>query len=563
MTPNSSTAHPVNPGPSRRTFLGSTAVAAVAVAGGVPLLSACGGGSESKDREGTTSEKGAAKLLPTYIASTFARPDISSKNGSAAGYTAKVDLSALSTSVKSKLGTGAPLKVMSPLWGTAPKADCAYYTQLDKAAGTKITWQNQDGNTYGEKLGAVLASSSIPDMVVVPNWELVGKISNAVTAKFMDLGPYLAGDKVKKYPNLAAIPSDSWRMGIFGGALRGIPMPSAAATFNPAYYRKDIFDKKGYDVPKSAAEFLSWAKEATSAKAKVYACGDMSWTGFNIYGVRPSGTLGWHIEGNGKLTYRVEQPEYLEALEWTRKLFDAGVVHPDDKARSGDAGQRFTAGQILMYNNDMSHWYLKTAEQAKSNPDFEIAAMDLFGPDGGDPTLWASQPATIWSLIRKGASKETVENALAAANFAAAPYGTKEFMLVNYGVEGTHYAVKDGTPVKNDQGNQEVINAWLMLSAPAPYFAHPDYPDIARKQVEWEQRQGSFMKNTSTYGMNIVEPTRYANLSSQFEQLEIDYVRGNKKLSDVQQAISTWKSSGGDKLRDWYKKLIDKNGSGN
>lgn len=51
------------------------------------------------------------------------------------------------------------------------------------------------------------------------------------------------------------------------------------------------------------------------------------------------------------------------------------------------------------------------------------------------------------------------------------------------------------------------------------------------------------MKKTSTFGMNIVEPSRYATLSSQFEQLEIDFVRGNKKLSDVQQAISTWKSS--------------------
>jgi putative aldouronate transport system substrate-binding protein len=528
----------------------------------MPLLAACGG-TDSGSRDGTTSGKDADKLLPAYAASTVAKPDLPSKNGSAAGYTGKVDLAALKTSVPKKLGTGAPFKIMSPFWGSPPKAGCAYYTALDAAAGTKITWQNQDGNTYGQKLGAVLASSSIPDMVVVPSWELVGKIGNAVTAKFMDLGPYLAGDKVKKYPNLAAIPSDSWRMGIFGGALRGIPMPSAAATWVVPYYRKDIFDKKGWSVPKSPDEFLSWAKEATSAKAKVYACGDMSWTAFNIFGVRPSGSLGWNIGDDGKLTYRHEEPEYLEALEWTRKLFDAGVVHPDDKARSGDVGQRFTAGQILVYNNDMSHWYGKTAEQAASNPDFRIEGMDIFGADGGNPTLYASQPATIWSLIRKGASKETIENALAAADFSAAPYGTKERMLVDYGVEGTHYTVKDGVPVKTDQGNSEVINAWVMLAAPAPYFAHPDYPDVARKQVEWEQRMGAFMKKTSTYGMNIVEPTRYANLSSQFEQYEIDYVRGNKKLSDIQQAISTWKSSGGDKLRDWYKQLIDKNGSGN
>ncbi len=562
MTPNAAAPSSGPSGPSRRSFLASTAVATAAVAGGMPLLAACGG-SGGDEREGTTSGKAADKLLPTFAASTVARPDIPSKNGSSAGYTGKVELAALTASVPEKLGTGASFKIMSPFWGSPPKADCAYYTALDAAAGTKISWQNQDGNTYGQKLGAVLASSSIPDMVVVPGWELVGKIPNAVTAKFMDLGPYLAGDKVKKYPNLAAIPSDAWRRSIFGGALRGIPMPAASASFIVPYYRKDIFEKKGYSVPKSPDEFLSWAKEATSAKAKVWACGDMSWTAWNIFGVRPSGTLGWHIGSDGKLTYRVEQPEYLEALEWTRKLFDAGVVHPDDKARSGDAGNRFTAGQILVYNNDMSHWYGKTSEQAASNPDFQIEGMDIFGADGGDPTLWAAQPANIWSMIRKGASKATVENALAAADFAAAPYGTKERMLVDYGVEGTHYTVKDGVPVKNDLGNSEVVNAWVMLAAPAPYFAHPDFPDVARKQVEWQQRMGAFMKKTSTYGMNIVEPTRWANLSSQFEQLEIDYVRGNRKLSDVQAAISTWKSSGGDKLRDWYQQLIDKNGSGN
>jgi putative aldouronate transport system substrate-binding protein len=559
MTPNSASA---SSGPSRRSFLASTAVATAAVAGGMPLLAACSG-SDSGSREGTTSGKAADKLLPTYVASTVAKPDLPSKNGSAAGFTSKIDLASLATSVPDKLGTGAPFTILSPLWGTPPKPDCAYYKALDAAAGTKITWQNQDGNTYGQKLGAVLASSSIPDMVVVPSWNLVGKIASAVSAKFMDLGPYLAGDKIKKYPNLAAIPSDSWRMSIFGGALRGIPMPAAPVTNIVPFYRKDIFDEKGYTVPKSADEFLSWAKEATSAKAKVWACGDMRWAAASIFGLLPAGPLGWNIGADGKLTYRIEHPEYLEHLEWVRKLFDAGVVHPDDRANTGDPTQRFTAGQTLVVNSDMSGWYGLTAQQAKSNPGFEIDGMDYFAAGGGNPTLYAVPPASIWSMIRKGASKETVENALAAANFAAAPYGTKERMFVDYGVEGTHYTVKNGVPVKNDLGNQEVNNAWVLLAAPAPYLAHPDFPEVTRKQVEWQQRQGPFVKKTSTYGMNIIEPSRYANLSSPFEQLEIDYVRGNKSLSDVQQAISTWKSSGGDKLRDWYKQLLDKNGSGN
>ncbi len=559
MTPHSSSPG-TSTGPSRRSFLASTAIATAAVAGGMPLLAACGGGSEdTKKREGATSGKDAAKLLPAYVPSTVARPDIPAKNGSAAGYTDKVDLAALVVSVPHKLGTGTPFKIMSPLWGTPPKPDCAYYKAVDAAAGTKVTWQNQDGMTYADKVGAVLASSSLPDVMVLADYHMGGKIRQAIASKFLDLGPYLAGDKVKKYPNLAAIPSDAWRMSIFGGALRGIPMPLAPANRIVPYYRKDIFDKKGWTAPTSADEFLSWAKEATSSRAKVWACGDMSWISQSIFGLCP----GWNIDDDGKVRFQIERPEYLESLEWTRKLFAAGVVHPDDKARSGDPIQRFTAGQILAFNSDTSHWYTLSAEQGAGKSDFRIEGMDIFGADGGNPRLWASSPASIWSMIRKDAPKEVVENALAAANFAAAPYGTKERMLVDYGVEGTHYTVKDGTPVKTARGNSELINAWPMLGGPAPFIAHPDLPEIARKQVEWQQRMGAFMKKTSTYGMNIIEPSRYANIASQHEQLQLDFVRGNKSLADVQSAISTWRSSGGDKLRDWYKELFDKNGSGN
>ncbi|WP_157902797.1 twin-arginine translocation signal domain-containing protein, partial [Streptomyces jeddahensis] len=85
MTPNAAP----NSGPSRRSFLASTAVATAAVAGGLPLLTACGG-SNSGSREGATSGKAADKLLPTYVASTVAKPDIPSKNGSTAGYTSKI-----------------------------------------------------------------------------------------------------------------------------------------------------------------------------------------------------------------------------------------------------------------------------------------------------------------------------------------------------------------------------------------------------------------------------------------------------------------------------------------
>ncbi|GAB2823603.1 extracellular solute-binding protein [Streptomyces chlorus] len=559
MTPNASTSS----GPSRRSFLASTAVATAAVAGGMPLLAACGG-ADSGSREGTTSGKDAKDILPAFVAGSVVTPDIASKNGSAVGFTGKLDLAGLKTSVPKKLGKGGKVTIMAPFWGSPPKGDNAYYTAMNDLIGVDVAWQNQDGNTYDQKLGAVLASSDVPDVVVIPGWNMGGKIPSAITSKFADLGPYLSGDKVKEYPNLAAIPTDAWQRSIFGGKLRGLPMPASYVTNIVPYYRKDIFDEEGYDLPTSADEFVALAKDATNAKAKRWACGDMKWTAFNTFGV-PSGQekpLGW-IEEGGKLVYRAELEQYLEALEWTRKLFAAGVVHPDfklGKSQATDPSTKFAAGEFLIYNNDISSWYGLTAAQATQNPDFEIWGMDIFGHGGGDPTLYATQPANIFAFVNKKASEAVIRDTLAVANVTAAPYGTKEFMLTNYGVEGTHYSVEDGVPVKNDTGNNHVVNAYVMVASPAPTIAHPDFANVAKGQVEWQQRMGAFTRKTPFYGMQITEPSRLTSLSNDFEQLEDDIVRGHKKIGDMQQAVSDWKSKGGDKLRDWYQKILDENG---
>jgi putative aldouronate transport system substrate-binding protein len=561
MTPN---AAPASSSPSRRSFLASSAVAAATVAGGMPLLAACGS-SDNGSSQGSSSGKGANKLLPAYVASNVVTPDIPSKNGSSLGFTAKLDLAGLKTSVPEKLGKGGKVSIMSPFWGSPPKNDCAYYKAMNGVTGVEVQWQNQDGNTYDQKLGAVLASSDVPDMVVVPSWNMGGKIPSAIIGKFADLGPYLSGDKVKDYPNLAAVPTDAWRRCIFGGKLRGLPMPASYVTNIVPLYRKDIFAKEGYEVPRSLDDFMALAKDITNAKAKRWACLDMKWTAFNCFGVLSGSEkpLGWNL-ADGKMVYRVETQEYLEALEWTRKLFAAGYVHPDaklGKSSATDPGPKFAAGEFLIYNQDISQWWSRTAEQATQNPDYKIWGMDIWGHDGGDPVLWAAQPAGIFAFINKKASESAIRDLLAVADVTAAPYGTKEYMFTNYGVEGTHYTVKDGVPTKTDQGNNEVINAYVMVASPASTIAHPDFPEVARGQVEWQQRMGAFTKKSTFYGQQITEPTRYTNLSNDFEQLEDDIVRGRKKISDMQQAVSDWKNKGGDKLRDWYKKLLDDNGT--
>ncbi|SNX64378.1 carbohydrate ABC transporter substrate-binding protein (CUT1 family) [Streptomyces sp. TLI_55] len=561
MTPNAASA---SSGTSRRSFLASTAVATAAVAGGMPLLAACGG-SEGGSREGTTSGKNAKKILPAYVASNVVQPDIPAKNGSAMGFTSKLDVAGLKTSVPEKLGKGGKVTVMSPFWGSPPKDNNPYYTSMNDLIGVDVQWRNQDGNTYDQKLGAVLASSDVPDMVVVPGWNMMGKIPSAIISKFADLGPYLSGGKIKEYPNLAAIPSDAWQRSIFGGKLMGLPMPAGYVGNIVPLYRQDIFDKEGYEIPRSADDFLALCKDITNARAKRWACGDMKWTAFGNFGVLGGGEkpLWWNLV-DGKLINRIETPQYLEAIEWTRKLFAAKVVHPNfylGKGQIGDPAPMFAAGEFLIWNNDISNWYGQQASLMAQNPDVKVWGMDVWGHDGGNPTLYATNPANIFAFVNKKASESVIRDALAVANVTAAPYGTKEWMMTNYGVEGTHYTLKDGVPVKTDKGNNEVVNAYVMVASPAATIAHPDLPDYTKAMVEWQQRMGAFTKKSSFWGLQITEPSRYTNLATDFEQLEDDIIRGHKKISDMQQAISDWKSKGGDKLRDWYKKLLDENGS--
>ncbi|WP_327190692.1 extracellular solute-binding protein [Streptomyces xinghaiensis] len=546
---------------SRRTFLAGAAAVTAAVAGGAPLLSGCSSG-ESTNRGGTTSGKDLKKLLPAHVASRASDPDIPSRNGSSPGFTRAPEPGDLAVSVRGKPGSGGTYTAFTPLWGTPPAKDAAYYRAVNKALGAEIRWQTQDGNTYGEKLSAVLASDGIADIVCIPQWEMQGRIHGAISAKFADLGPYLSGDKVKKYPNLAAIPTAAWQMSVFGGKLRGLPMPARPLGGVVPFYRQDLFEKEGWEVPDSPDAFLALAKEITRPASKRWACEDMWWSAQIIFGCPPEKPYYW-TERDGKLVHKVETDAWLEALEWTRKLYAAGVVHPDAVAgKANDAATRFTSGQSLMMNDGDAKWYGLTFEQASANPDFRIQGMDFFGPGGGDPVLYQGAPASLWSFLNKKLPKERIEECLALADFIAAPYGTREQRLIDYGTEGEHYTLKDGVPVKTEKGVKEVMDTYRFIVSAEASVAYPDHPRVVKDYCGWMQRMGAHMRKPLFYGMQIQEPTRYASLYTPFEDLAKDVVRGRKSLRDAQRAVTDWRKGGGDKLRDWYAELLEKNGSG-
>ncbi len=244
---------------------------------------------------------------------------------------------------------------------------------MNDLSGADVEWQNQDGNTYDQKLGAVLASSNMPDVVVVPGWNMGGKIPSAIIGKFTRTSARtFSGDKVEDYPNLAGIPSDAWqRCHLRWRAAR--PMPSSyVANIRVPSTARTSSTRRDTEVPTSADEFMALAEEITNAKAKRWACLDMKWTAFNAWGVLSGSekALGWNMV-DGKLIYRVETQSASKRSSGPASSSPPGTSTPlPSSARAGAhrPSSQFAAGEFLIYNQDISQWWSRTAEQATQNP---------------------------------------------------------------------------------------------------------------------------------------------------------------------------------------------------
>ncbi|MFD2793152.1 extracellular solute-binding protein [Promicromonospora vindobonensis] len=538
----------------RRSFLGFLTVGAAVV--GVPsLLTACTSGSASSAQGGGTVSSG---VLPTYVPVEYVKPDFPAVNGSTAGYAAIPD--ELVTAFAAPPGSGGTYTAMTPLWSAIPEtAGNPYFDSVNAAMGTTVEFRISDGNTYGDKLAAVLASAKdVPDWVCVPTWNIPPRFGQAVEALFEDLTPYLSGDNVKKYKNLANIPTDAWRYGVFNDKLYGLPFPGELVHL-ATFYRADILEELGItEQPRNADEFIELAEELTDPGKKRWGSADQWITANMMFAVPPE--KGWKLADDGSLVSRVESEEYRAALDWHARLYRSGAVHPTAVAdKPEEMKPLFEAGEILVVNDGVGGWHESLGRVLPSNPAFDPRPFDPIAHDGGTPRVWKGAPADMFSFLKKTDDKAQIEELLAAADFLASPFGTTEFQLVNFGLEGEHYVIDgEGLPRATDAAADEVAPSYIFLVDPPKVNAQVQYPGFVEAYCTWMAAASEYVEEPLFYGMQISEPAQFASLATPFEDLEKDIARGRKTMKDLDEAIATWSSSGGEELRAFYQDILDK-----
>jgi putative aldouronate transport system substrate-binding protein len=436
----------------------------------------------------------------------------------------------------------------------APLEQNSAWQELNKQLNATLKVVFVSYADYPARLATILAGNDLPDMFCISVLgSLIQGMPDFMERSCADLTPYLAGDAIKQYPNLANLPSSAWLTAVFNDKLFCIPQvdsntgPDLLGNGNQLAQLGANFSSF-----KSVDDFSRVAKELTDP-GNHWAIGSniLTWM-LQVFRVPND----WR-ESGGKLTKDIETEEYKEAVAYLRGLWDAGVIWPDTPAATVNTlAQGFYAGKYTFWPNVFlaytNAWDGVTAQDAN----FDMHALIPFGHDGGQGVQFLGNGSVGLTVLKK-ASADRVQELLGILNYLAAPFGSPENLLIQYGLKDTDYAVNErGNPMATVKGQTDIV-PWAGLVRRPPVLFDPHSDEAARR---------GYADETAAISIGIKSPTvglysnTYAQKGSSLNRTFTDGINqilyGRDPVSNLDQLVQDWRSNGGDQIRAEYEAAL-------
>ncbi|WP_369202815.1 extracellular solute-binding protein [Streptomyces sp. PU-14G] len=528
-----------------------------------PLVTACGDGG-TKARAGTRS----AALLPhTTVRDIGVKPDLP---GTAEGvpqaffrYPAKPLPAVRGRPLKGAEPVSAAMETFAP--PPAGRERNAAWQAIEKKLGGTVDLTAVPADDYPSKFSTMVAGDNLPDLFMYPETGGVDNKAGFLAATCADLTPFLAGDEVEAYPNLAAIPKGAWQKAIYDGKLYGVPI-SRAVTGGAGFYRHDLFAGAGVsdlDEITGLDRFTELCKELTRPKQDQYAImADVT----NLLAMSAGAPYHWRMDAKtGKFTADLETDEYRLAVETARKLHRAGCFYPGSLGMSGAQKAQYTD---LFKNGKAAYVYDGMPPYLTPSTGYvaAMAAVDEkydprpMTPFGAGAVSWTDNLSLSTTFIKK-APAARVKQLLALADFVAAPFGSEEYTLINYGVEGTDFTRDgNGNPVLTKRGTQDVAAPWKMLASAVPAVFSPTSKDAVRHAHAAYSKMIPMLAPDPT--LSVFSPTWEAKGTGSLHTLKQDglkdIISGRKPMSAYDSLVKDYLDKGAGKARSEFEEAVQK-----
>jgi putative aldouronate transport system substrate-binding protein len=551
---------PSSNAPFKRRSLFKVAGVGVAGVAGLPALAAC---SDIESGSGSVQATEGFDFLPTYKEWPLpVEPDLVGEppNHPSAFTTYPEPVQAVAE-VPSGSGT---YEFTVPIWGDTPSGDDPYYgTVTDAWGGTTINLRHADGNTFADTSVQWLKANEYGDAIQIFSW-MLGSHSNfteTVVNNFYNLTDILKGDIAERWPLLAGLPTSSWGQSVWStdiedpdsAGIYGIPMGFSGGPGNAVMFRTDLMEGANLTVPTTVEELLevcrAWSDDANGK----WAFAGLDWFVGQWFSL--GGTDGWNWDADQKkMVNNIERPEFTEMLEFRRTLWDEKLIHPDAPTGTLDAHAMQKAGSVLFTQDSMVWWNDYALQVKRGEAEGEINPLPPLGAKGREPLISMNTSIDGWTFLNKDLSQEQVEEILDVANWCASPYGTTEYELLQYGVEGEHFTLgEDGSPVYTELGSKLVLAPinYKVVVGQVQTFLTGD-PDVVQKRFDYHAAAQQYAAENPFAGMRIEAPADAKAAGQTLWDQQNDIAYGRAELSSIPEMVETYMSNGGEAAREYY-----------
>jgi len=377
---------------------------------------------------------------------------------------------------------------------------------LEEATGTHIEWDIPTAVGFEEKFNLLIASGNYPD-IIVADWIKRG-ISQYITDDvILDISPY-----VKDYmPNLAAFskanPYLARQYIQDGGKIYSAPyirQDTKLNIFCGPVMRTDWVEKLGLEIPTNAEELYTVLKafktqdpngNGKADEIPMAARGDGADLGVEGL-LHMFGTKNDFYVKDGKVRYGVMEPEFEEGLKYIAKLFNEGLIDPDYILLNRTEMTAKITSEVAGFAFDFQPTNVMNTF-AQSNPNAKYAGIPILkGKDGVKRAMFAAYTNSIYDCA--GAISTHSKDPFGAMKWLDFLYSEEGHMIMNFGVEGDTYEMKDGIPTFTDKinNNKDGLNRSQVWGANFGTF-NSYFP--ARQ--DWY----SYSQYLSEYGLSAIE----------------------------------------------------------
>jgi len=533
----------------------------------VPLLAACGLAPRPAPAPGGVASSGGVKI-PSFIPiQEGPKPDLPGRpDGVDAGYFAFPQT--LFEAVKEAPGKGEEVTLMTNIIQGAVVAldQNSAWQAVNQDMGLTVRQQLYGSGDYRNGLNTTIAGGNLPDTLYNNPTNFIANLPAFLQAQCADLTPFIGGDAVKDYPNLANIPTPCWAETVFSGAIYAVPVPRAPF-LNAFIVRQDLVDQAQLPAPKSAEDFKRMLIALTNVQQNRFGLAAAGSAGF-AFGLGSQTPLlmifgapnNWRLDQSGKLIKDFETEEYRATVAFARDLWSAGVWHPDARTLTGTTlSTAIRGGQAVVASHSFGALIAQWPLLAAQNPAARLRVVHPFSADGTTKPIYHRGPSNFGMSFLKKGSPERVKLLLRVLNYIASPFGSQEWALLNYGVEGVHFTRDaQGIPALTDKGKAEVLTTWRYITNNPQVLYDPNRSQEYATNIQQDEiaLADAAIADPTLGFYSQTYSTQKVNLDDALSAGVADIVTGRTPITDLDGLLRDWRTNGGDKARAEYQEAI-------